>query len=253
MSELEATGGETTLLTPPEPETTSWFGEENAEYVQQKGWNGGDAAIKSYRELERNASGKVKMPDFSNPEQNAEEIRAFYQKTGCPENPDGYALDIPEGGEDYLDEDTLAVIKKAAWDSGSSQQAVSATVKSVIDSMITRDIKTKEQSEVALKEELGPEYDGSMEVAKRFYEKCSPEFIEFMERTKLGNNPVMIKEFISLGKKTMGDTLIKGEAGNSEEAGYKPAYPDSPEMYAGGEGPESDKARAYFTAKGHKY
>jgi hypothetical protein len=77
--------------------------------------------------------------------------------------------------------------------------------------------------------------------------------MELMETTGLGNNPVIIKEFINMGKATMADTLIKGNSGNSEEAAWKPAYPDSPEMYASGEGPESERARKWFTDKGHKY
>jgi hypothetical protein len=74
-----------------------------------------------------------------------------------------------------------------------------------------------------------------------------------MDSTGLGNNPVVLKEFMNLGKKTMGDTLIKGDVVDPDKAAYQPAYPNTPEMYAGGEGPESEKARAWFEARGHKY
>jgi hypothetical protein len=254
MSEQEATGGEATLLSPEPATTSAWYGEESAGVVESKGWKTADDAIKSYTELEKMSSGRVKMPDFSNPEQNAEEIRAFYQKTGCPENPEGYTPDLQEGSEKFIDAETMDVIRKAAWDSGTSNQAFSTTVKAVVDAMESRLAQSLQQGEAALKEEFGDKYDENLSIAQRFVkEACSPEFLEIMDTTGLGNNPVVLKEFINLGKKTMADTLIKGQVANSEEAEYVPRYADSPEMYATGEDEESVKARAWHTARGHKY
>ena len=249
MSELEATG-EGTLIAPTEPATTSWFGEENAETVTSKGWESPDDAIKSYRELEKTFSGRVKMPT---PESSAEETRAFYAKTGCPENADGYEIKVPEEAQQWRDEGTEKALAGVAHEMGVSKQAFEAIVGKYYDQMATSAVKSREASEVALKEEFGDSYTEQLTVAQRFAQSRSPEFMELMETTGMGNNPVIIKEFIAMGKATMSDSLIKGQAGNSDEAAYVPAYPDSPEMYQSGEGPESEKARAYFTAKGHKY
>jgi hypothetical protein len=100
---------------------------------------------------------------------------------------------------------------------------------------------------------LGDKYDEGLAVAQRFAGECSDEFRELMETTGLGNNPIIVKEFMSLGKKTLSDSLIRGEAGNADDKGYVPQYKDSPEMYASGEDEESVKARKYFTDRGHKY
>jgi hypothetical protein len=248
------TEAQTTLLSPEattETETTStWYGEENAEVVQSKGWKTGDDAIKSYRELEKMSSGRVKMPT---PESSAEEIRAFYQKTGCPENPDGYEISVPEGAEYFQDEATEGVLKEVAHEMGVSKQAFEKIVGAYYEKMAADMAQGREQGEAALKEEYGDKYEAELEIAKRFCSECSEEFQDLLVKSGLGNNPIFIKEFNGLGKKILSDTLIKGEVGNSDEQGYKPQYPNTPEMYASGEGEESVKARAWFTARGHVY
>jgi len=251
MSELEATGGDTLLS--PEPATTStenWFGEESKGLVEQKGWKTADDALKSYTELEKMSSGRVKMPT---PESSAEEIRSFYLKTGCPENPDGYEIAVTEGTESFHDEATEAVLKEVAHEMGVSKQAFEKIVGAYYDKMATDLLQGREAGEKALKEEWGDQYDTGLEVAKRFCAECSDEFQDLLVTTGLGNNPIFIKEFNGLGKKILSDTLIKGEVGNSDEKGYAPQYPNTPEMYASGEGAESEKARAWFTARGHVY
>jgi hypothetical protein len=250
MSELEATGGEGTLIAPEPATTSAWYGEEFAETVEQKGWKEPTDVLKSYTELEKTFSGRVKMPT---PESSAEEIRAFYQKTGCPENPDGYEIPNIEGAEAFRDEATEKELAGIAHEMGVSKQAFEAIVGKYYDHMATQMVKSREASESALKEEFGDKYEEQLTVAQRFAQSRSPEFMELMETTGLGNNPVIIKEFIDMGKATMADTLIKGNVANSDEAGYVPYYKDSPEMYQSGEDEESKKARAWFEAKGHKY
>ena len=135
---------------------------------------------------------------------------------------------------------------KVAHEMGVSKQAFEAIVGKYYDSLATTMVKNREASEAALKEEFGDAYTEQLTVAQRFAQSRSPEFMELMETTGLGNNPVIIKEFIAMGKATMADTLVKGDIANSDEAAYKPQYPDSPGMYASGQSEESKKARAYF-------
>jgi hypothetical protein len=249
MSELEATG-EATLLA-PEPATTSWHGEENADFIKAKGWENGDAAVKSYRELEKMSSGRVKMPT---PESSAEEIRAFYAKTGCPENPEGYESPVVEGAEAFKNEGMEKDLAVIAHEMGVSKQGFEAIVGKYYEAMADQLRVGMETGQTQLKEEFGDKYDENIKIAQRLCGECSEEFQELMTTTGLGNNPVMIKEFLALGKKTLSDTLIKGNTTDGEKGNeYAPAYPNTPEMYASGEDDESVKARAYFVAKGHKY
>ncbi len=248
MAENEA---QESLLVADKPvETTSWYGEENKEVVERCGWKTPDDAIKSYRENEKMNSGRVKMPT---PESSAEEIRAFYQKTGCPENPEGYEVTAPEEVSKLRDEGIENAMKVIAHEQGVSKQAFEKIVNGYYE-RLADDLRVgREAGETALKQELGDKYDESLKIAQRFCETCSDEFRTLLEQTGLGNNPIFIKEFIEKGKQTMSDTLVKGTQDGDKTEDKKIRYPNSPEMYASGEDDESKEGRAYHEARGHKY
>ncbi len=232
-------------------ETTSWYSDENKDVVERCGWKGPNDAIQSYRNQEKMSSGMVKMPT---PESSAEEIRAFYQKRGCPENPEGYEVAAPEGLEAYRDEGIEGAMKQIAYDQGVSKQAFESIVRGYYEKLNADMVAGKEAGEKTLREKHGDKYDEFVEVANRFFDTCSPEFCELVKLSGLANNPVFVNEFNAKGKQTMADTLIKGSVdGTKEEEGYAPKYKDSPDMYATGEDDESKKARAWFEARGHKY
>ncbi len=241
---------ETDLLTVEAPaEPTQWYSEENKEVVDRCGWKEPNDVIKGYRGLEKDYSGRVKMPS---PESSAEEIRAFYQKTGCPENPEGYEIkDVSENIP--RSESVEAAIKQIAYDQGVSKQAFESIVKGYYDQLAADLQKGREQGEVELRQEFADEYDKVVTIANRFFDTCSEEFCDLVKQSGLANHPVFIKEFMNKGKQTMSDTLIKGGGGETKKDDYTPANTSSPGMYAHGEDEESEKARAYFTARGHKY
>jgi len=249
--ENEANGGESILS--PEPETTStesWYGDDYREVVEKKGWKAPSDVLKSYTELEKTFSGRVKMPT---PESSAEEIRQFYMKTGCPENPDGYEIKTPEGAEAFRDESAEAELRKVAHEMGVSKQAFEAIANKYYDNIVMGMQKSLESGRAALQQEFGDKYDEQVAIAQRFAGNCSDEFRDLMERSGLGNNPIVVKEFINLGKKTMSDTLIKGDLGGDGEPAFVPSHPNSPGMYTHGEDEYSVKARDYFSKRGHKY
>ncbi len=233
-------------------ETTSWFSEENAEVVKRCGWKNPNDAIQGYRGLEKDYSGRVKMPS---PESSAEEIRAFYQKTGCPENPEGYEVaGIPETVEQFRDENIEGAMKQIAYEQGVSKQAFESIVKGYYERLAADLQQSKTQGEQALKEQHGDKYGEVVTIANRFFDTCSEEFCALVKKSGLANHPVFINEFLAKGKQIMADTLIKGTQGDGkEEGGYVPKYKDSPDMYSTGEDEESVKARAYFVNRGHKY
>ena len=243
----EATGGDSLIA--PQPQE-SWYNEDNKELVTQKGWSSADDALRSYRELEKGYSGRVKMPT---PESSAEEIRSFYQRTGCPENPEGYEIKTSEGADQFRNESVEKALSQIAYEQGVSKQAFEAIANRYYEKMTDDLSQSRESGERTLREELGEKYDESIKVAQRFAGGCSPEFMDLMDSTGLGNNAVVVKEFIRLGQATMADELIKGDGAEPKKDEYVPQYKDSPEMYATGEDGESAKAREYFTSRGHKY
>ena len=250
--ETEAQG---TLLeaeaTTKQETTSQWYPDEYEDVVKRAGWQGPADAVKSYRELEKSASGKVKLPVEG--QSSAEEIRAFYEKTGCPKTPDGYTVNIPEEVSHLRDEPMETVMKEIAYKKGVSEQAFDAIVGNYYKAMADRAVQEAQQAKLELKQELGDKYEEGVEIAQRFVGTCSKEFQELMEQTGMGRHPVFIKEFIAKGKQTMADTLIKGEQTANTDKEYKPANINSPEMYEYGDDEESVKARKYFSDRGHVY
>ena len=231
------------------PEPTQWYGEGSKEIVEAKGWKTPDDAIKGYTELEKTLGSRVKMPT---PESSAEEIRAFYQRTGCPENPDGYEL--PEvDGVFPKNENMEKALRQVAYEMGVPKQSFEAIVKGYYDQMSADMIASKEAGEAALKQELGDKYDENIKIANRYFDTCSEEFCALAKQLGLANNPVFIKEFIEKGKQTMSDTLVKGSQDGEKKDEYSPKYPNSPEMYASGEDEDSKRGRDWHIARGYKY
>ncbi len=250
MAENEAQGD--LLQGADQTETTSWYSDENKDVVERCGWKGPNDVIQSFRNVEKMSSGMVKMPT---PESSAEEIRAFYQKRGCPENPEGYEVIVSETlPESFRDEGMEGWVRQQLYDDGASKQLGENLIKGYYEKLATDLATAKEAGEKVLREEFADKYDENVEIANRFFDTCTPEFCSLVKLSGLASNPIFIREFFNKGQQTMADTLIKGSAeGTKEEDGYAPKNINSPEMYATMEGEEGKKARAWFEARGHKY
>lgn len=236
-------------------ETTSWYSDDHREIVERTGWKSPDDAIKSYRELEKDYSGKVKIPGE---DATPEEISSFYQKLpGIPESADKYSL--PEIGEDEaFDESFLNPMRVAAFEANVPDKAFNALASKYM--AIQKEAHERRESELnaqeeSLVQEWGVKADENFEVARR----ATQEFIgeddglkEFIKSEGLDTHPVFKKLMYQIGTKMLDDKLIKGEQVKNEDD-YAPKYPNSPDMYRYGDDEESQKGRAWHTARGYKY
>ena len=250
MTEDEPQGG-TTLLGTEEPAagTTQWHSQENSEMVTQKGWKTADDALKSYSELEKSFSGRVKLPTEQS---TAEEKSSFYKSIGVPEGPEGYEIkDVP--GNIVRNESAELALKGVAFEGGCPKATFEAIVKAFYDGESSRLIEDRTTSEATLKQEWSKpgQYDANVEIAQRaISELFGEEFKAILDVTGLGNNHIVIKAMYNAGLKMLSDTLIGGlPTGQTEEdKNWKPKSPNSPEMYRSGDDPESIKSRKWFEA-----
>jgi len=249
-----------TLLADPPVVTEPWFPEEHKELVEDRHWKDIGDVFKSYKEVQGMMSSRAKIPTEDS---SAEEISAFYDKIRGVENAEGYDMPRPELPEGMTyDENFEKVIRGIAFEAGISK----AQLKTLTEAynkyqveqfgIITAELtKTYDEGQKALKVEWKENYDTNLEVAKRACRELGgDDFIALLETNKLGNNPVFIKTFHNIGLKILNDTLIKGtQGGGDKKDEWRPAYIDSPEMYANDTSPEGEKARLWFTARGHVY
>ena len=241
-------------------EPTAWYPEEHKGLVEERGWAESGKFLDSYKSLEKEMSGRVKMPtDESTPEERS----AFYQKLGAKASADEYTRPELSEGQEY-DEAFLGEMAAVAAAEGVSDKAFSKFIEkyttiqaSQAEAKIEAEARESEATVQELQREWAGDYEKNLEVSKRAIRELVPEdmkedFAKVLTSKNLDNNLMFIKTMHAIGKQLLDDTLVKGEAPKSKE-GYVPANINSPEMYRWGEGEESAKARAYFEANGYKY
>jgi hypothetical protein len=159
-----------------------------------------------------------------------EEKAVYYQSLGRPEKADGYEFD---GGT--LDEKTAKWARDAFFAAGLSKdqgKAISASwngfVKQMVDADVAQRTEERTKAETQLKSELGDKYDGSIELVRRVWKKhTSAEFDSFVNETKIGNDPRMIRFMLAIAKATGEDTSPAGSPSHE-----KRGTPDATAFYA---------------------
>ena len=146
----------------------------------------------------------------------AEQREAYFRSIGKPEKPTEYEFPKGEGIEHdpkmvewaqatfhqaNLSKEQAGVIGQA-WD-GFMAQMVKADA----------DAKAKAESDAAtaIKQELGEEYPVAMELTRRMLkETATPEELQYLADSGMGNNPALIRLVFKLAKKTGEDTSPAG-------------------------------------------
>lgn len=142
-----------------------------------------------------------------------------------PESADGYSFQKPDGYD--VDEDTLKAFKQTAFENGINQKQFEAIIqadasrwqkslKAIEDSIEANHL----EAEKALKAEWGNSYDAKVESAKRVlnHEKLADaDFKKFLEDTRFGDNPQVIKFFARIAEAISEDTFLKPGKGAQPE------------------------------------
>lgn len=154
---------------------SNWYGdvdESTASMIENKGWSSAQAALESYKNLEKMTSGStdvVAMPDWENEEQ----TNAFYKRMGRPDDVSGYDFKKHDADPDGKG---FELFKKLSFDQGlTSKQA-----KVFYENAMAAGTKLQQEQEEAfelsreaaladLKEKWGEKYEKNMDVANRAY------------------------------------------------------------------------------------
>ena len=255
---------ESGLLTadnPTEAPATNWTESVTEEYREGVSKFGDiNELAKGYTELQSSMGSRIKMPGE---EATADELGAFYQKLGRPDEATGYTR--PELGEGQAyDEDFLGEMANVAHANGVSDKQFGKFVESYLglqagkaEAKVQAENMEADTTQADLHKEWGGDYEKNLEMSKRALRELVPTdmseaFVTIMSEKNLDNNITFIKAFQAIGAQMLDDTLVKGTLPKGKE-GYVPSNPNSPEMYAFGDSQECVDARAYFAGKGHKY
>lgn len=183
-----------------------------------------DAFIKAVLADRKDNGVAIKLPGEGATD---EEWGKFYDRLGRPASSNDYGLskDIPEGldfNEEFYNEFTREIYtaglsKKQATQIYNWYNNKSAEMAKDIDAKIQASYKKSVDDAVAsLKKEWGTDYQQNLDSAVAMANKfLSPATKQYLNATKLGNNPLLIKDFYNLSKQVSGAQMRgEGPSGN---------------------------------------
>lgn len=142
-----------------------------------------------------------------------------------PDTADGYEFDIPDGFN--VDETAYGEFKSLAFEQGINQKQFSAlmTMETQRDASAREQIKNNienynAEAQKALKTEWGDGYQAKLDSANRIlsHEKFADgEFKQFLNDTRFGDNPQVIKFFSKLSDLISEDVFTKPGTGDGQE------------------------------------
>jgi len=159
-------------------------------------------------------------------EDGVNEVKA---EAGAPETYTDFSL--PDGYS--VDEGMLNDYQGYAKDNNLSQEAAQAGIDLVVKMKTEeaegyiRQQQTWVDSIKVDKDFGGDKFEASVAVAHKARDKyASPELIDLLDSSGLGNHPEVFRLFHNVGKSLSEDSLVTGSAGNQAQSHEKVLYPD---------------------------
>lgn len=197
------------------PDWTSTLNEDMKGFVQTKGFQGPDAVIESYRNLEKLVGVPqdqiIKLPKDNDPEV----MSGVWKRLGRPDSPDGYKLPIPEGDSGEFAKTISPILHKAnltdrqaetlATEWNTMQAEAEKTQKLEYETRITEETD-------ALKKEWGAAYNDKIQVGKEAMKQfgIEAEVIDALE-SQIGFSKVL-KVMSNIGAKLGESEFVRGDA-----------------------------------------
>ena len=147
----------------------------------------------------------------------------FYTKAGRPEKPDGYKfpedIKLEEGLK--FDDAKIAKAREFFHKEGFNPKQAASAMRFYAESLNegVRGTRASEEASVAeatnkLRVEYGDRFGENVDIAKSVIrEHGSPELVEFLNNSRLGDNPHLIRMLVKLGRGMSEDTA-RGEGTN---------------------------------------
>lgn len=168
---------------------------------------------KSYLHAQKNFGvDKIQVPTKYSTE---EDYQKIYQKLGLPAKVEEYQIEVPK--ELGFEDDRLKEYKTAAHAAGILPKQLQklmawheADTKKVLHQSQEKVKQDLEQAQAGLKQEWGQAYDKKLAQAKLSLKAINdPKLIEFLEKSRLGDHPEMIKVFSKIGE-MLGEKKVEG-------------------------------------------
>jgi len=198
------------INTPPDLSfSPSMLSDELSQEPSLQNFDSVDKLAKSYAHLVKKmgvpADQLLRLPEAGQP------MDEVYNALGRPEDHEGYNLG------DYEPE-TTAGFRELAHQIGLNNEQANILFDSYINSINSQEeLESQDfdqfqvENTQALQEEWGGNFDKNVELARRaFMNFATPEAVEIMEETGLGNHPEILKIFSRIGELLQEDSVLPG-------------------------------------------
>jgi len=150
----------------------------------------------------------------------------FFKELGWgqrPDTKDDYALNTQDAHADFQGnlDNTVAFMREKFHEHGLTKTQAEGIFNDFIANQSssyeqsTKDIAMQEEQAVNdLRQEFGQSFDHKIGLAKQTLDQIDPsgEIKSILNETRLGNNPHILKMFIAIGEKVLGDNIVPGQA-----------------------------------------
>ena len=158
---------------------------------------------------------KVAIPNKEAPQ---EELDAFYNKLGRPEQADGYQVPTENMPDVPIDGDMANTFFQEAHRIGLSKSQAAALIRfnseqaqSQIQAAEANFNSDMEKTEQTLRGEFGNAYDQNLQMAQKAARDFGgDELVDALNKSGLGNNPAVIRAFHNIAKVISNDEIIGG-------------------------------------------
>ena len=195
------------------------FSDDDTKYVGDKGWKAPKDILKSYRELEKQASTKISIPK----DEDKEAWDKLYAKLGRPESADKYALNVNDKDK--------AEIQKLMFETNQTSKQATALVKGyeklVQERMKAEDARIDEENkkqEEELFAEWGDKADQNKELAARGAKLLGLNEEELAAVKMVLAPRKYLEAMKTLGQAISEDNFPTGQANNSEAMSTEDYY-----------------------------
>ena len=202
-------------------ETAEWIPEEFREDPDFAEFKTQEDLFKAFKNQKASMAVLSKIPTEESPK---EDWDKFYEALGRPATADEYKLDkeLPEGLT--FNEDMFNGFTQVAHEAGLSQKQIEniynfynnktlEITKTIDDQVKAVYQKSVDDAVGSLKKEWGTDYEDNLKAAVAIGNKfLSPETKQYLNATKLGNNPLLIKDFYKLSQQVSGAQMKGGDA-----------------------------------------
>ncbi len=192
-------------------------------YDRVKRFKSPDDLVRSFVSLEDKQASTGRVPKEDSPKEDWDSFRKHW---GVPEKAEAYTIpdDVPKEIKETFNPEFTSSLNTLAHTIGLNQKQYAELTKWGANqalAMTQAQVETRKANEATLKKDWGSDFESRCNLAsatiKNLCGSASHPFVQFLEETKMGDDPRFVKFFYDLGKELGEDEILAGDKGSESK------------------------------------